>query len=139
MLCFLLNNGQQSPKLSKISKRIIIADDECELVGVISKFLMISGFSILKTFDNGRDLVEYVKENRIDPGALPDLVITDFRMPIMDGIEACKAIRCFDQNIKILLITAEANCPSVPGLFNAKLLKPFSTQQLLHVISDMRV
>ena len=66
----------------------------------------------------------------------PDLILTDLIMPVMDGFDAVKAIRQFDQEVSIIAISAsvfEAERLISP-LCNAFLPKPVEIQKLLALI-----
>ena len=58
-------------------------------------------FSDVKSFYNGRDLLEEYNKRK------PDLIISDINMPIMDGITMGNKIREIDTEIKIIFITAQ--------------------------------
>ena len=66
--------------------RIVVADDESDLRDYFRKMLPHLGHRLVAVAENGRDLVQLCKEQR------PDLVITDIKMPDMDGIEAATEI-----------------------------------------------
>jgi response regulator NasT len=64
------------------SLRIAVADDETEMQEYFRTILRLLGHTIVAVADTGRELVEKCREQK------PDLVITDVKMPDMDGIEA---------------------------------------------------
>ena len=66
--------------------RIVVADDEVEMSAYFRKMLPHLGHCLVAVAENGRDLVQLCKEQR------PDLVITDIKMPDMDGIDAATEI-----------------------------------------------
>ena len=68
------------------SLRIVVADDEADMRDYFRKMLPHLGHRLLAVAENGRELVQLCKEQR------PDLVITDIKMPEMDGIEAAMEI-----------------------------------------------
>jgi response regulator NasT len=68
------------------SLRIVVADDEADMRDYFRKMLPHLGHRLIAVAENGRELVELCKEQR------PDLVITDIKMPEMDGIEAAMEI-----------------------------------------------
>lgn len=67
--------------------RIMIVDDESDILNLLEKALNIEGFyNIIKT-DNGIDAVNICKQNQ------PDIIILDIMLPGIDGYEVCKQIR----------------------------------------------
>jgi two-component system, response regulator YesN len=82
--------------------KVMIVDDENlaveDLAGLLDWNAL--GFSVVATASNGkRALVKYKQY-------LPQLVITDIIMPVMDGIELIKEIQRLDKNVKFLLLSA---------------------------------
>ncbi len=69
------------------SLRIAIAEDEDELLIDLEETLREFGHEVVAKAKNGNDLVARCRETR------PDLVITDIKMPDMDGLEAAEQIR----------------------------------------------
>jgi response regulator NasT len=66
--------------------RIVVADDEADMRDYFRKILPHLGHRIVAVADNGRELVQLCREQN------PDLVITDIKMPDMDGIDAAQEI-----------------------------------------------
>ena len=128
-----------SPRVSRSSEvnkivRIVVAEDEPDVQAVYSLILRSSGFSVTKMFDNGKDLVDFLRRS-FDPETEPDLVITDLRMPRMDGIEAAKNIRTLRPHIKIIMATAyDIPNDSIP-IFDGVLRKPFRKKELIEAIA----
>lgn len=88
---------------------ILVVDDHPVLREGISIMLeAISSFSIrITTACNGIEALQKYKEDN------PDLILTDIRMPRMDGIELTRAIRKKDKNTPILMMTVLSNLESV--------------------------
>ncbi len=83
----------------KTHLRIAVADDEPDMQEYFEKILPRLGHQVVAVAQNGRQLVELCKET------LPDLVITDIKMPDMDGIEA--AIALYQQHpVPVVLVSA---------------------------------
>lgn len=81
------------------SLRIAVADDERDMRDFFQEFLPPLGHTVVAVATTGRELVERCRALR------PDLVITDIKMPDMDGIEAASAL-CKDQPVPIILVSA---------------------------------
>ncbi len=80
--------------------KIIIADDhKLILDGLKALFKDAEQFQIIAEAENGQKLVELTKK------MLPDVIITDIDMPILNGIEAVKILRNFIPGLKILVLT----------------------------------
>ena len=84
---------------------ILVCDDDKEIVEAIEIYLQQEGYHILKAYD-GEEALEILKENEVH------LLIMDVMMPVMDGLEATKAIRELEREdakkIPIIAMTANA-------------------------------
>jgi response regulator NasT len=81
------------------SLRIAVADDEVEMRDFFEKVLPRYGHQVVSVAENGRQLIEHCRELK------PDLVITDIKMPELDGIEASTQI-CRERAIPVILVSA---------------------------------
>jgi DNA-binding NtrC family response regulator len=81
-------------------KKIIVVDDEQEILNILEKFLTKQGFTV-KTFNSPLQAINVLK-NTDDI----DLIITDIMMPQINGLELLKQIREFNKKTPILMITA---------------------------------
>jgi two-component system response regulator NreC len=80
--------------------RLVIAEDHNALIDGVRYFLKEeSDIQLVGYANNGNELIELVKKKR------PDVVITDIRMPIMDGIAATQQILKMDPTIKVIAFT----------------------------------
>lgn len=105
--------------------RLLIADDDEELVKMLKSYLEIKGFEIL-TAGDGLEVLEKLSKN-------PDLILLDINMPRMDGIEVCRKIRN-ETACPILFLTARVEKQDrVNGLLSGGddyITKPFSLKEL---------
>ncbi|MCL6220542.1 response regulator [Zunongwangia pacifica] len=77
--------------------RVIIAEDHLAVAdGILAYFKYHDSISIIGHAKNGDDLVKLVEKN------IPDVVLTDVKMPVMDGIEAAKLIKAKFDRIGII-------------------------------------
>ena len=107
---------------------ILVVDDEPNYPIVLSELLKEDGYEIF-TADSGESGLAIVRNTDLD------LVLTDMKMPAMDGIEFLKKIKEHNQDLPVILITAYAEVEKAVeamhlGAFTF-LAKPFSNQQLL--------
>ena len=109
---------------------ILVADDEPINRSLIQRRLERAGYHVL-TAQNGQEAVEKARER------LPDLVILDIMMPVMDGLEACRLIKvdASTQDIPVIFLSARDETEvKVSGLSlgaNDYISKPFKAEELL--------
>jgi response regulator NasT len=114
------------------SLRIVIADDEADLRDYLQETLSVLGHEVVGIAATGRELVEQARTTQ------PDLVITDIKMPEIDGIDAADEI-CQDGPIPIIIVSAyhDRELVSRAGESHvlAYLVKPIGQQDLETAIS----
>lgn len=111
---------------------ILIVDDEPNYLIVLSELLRDEGYEVF-TADCGATGLQIVRETDLN------LVISDMKMPGMDGIDLLAKIKEFDKHLPVVLITAYAEVEKAVeamhlGAFTY-LAKPFSNEQLLASVS----
>lgn len=114
---------------------VLIADDNEENRKLIVDLLEYSPLTILQT-ENGMEAVEKAKNH------LPDLILMDLRMPVMDGYEATKILRKERHTASILIIAITASIlisnkkenEDIETLFDQYLLKPLNIEQLIEML-----
>ena len=110
--------------------KILIADDEPNIVAAIEYLLLQSGYEV-HIARNGEEALEMVQS------VGPDLVLLDVMMPKKSGYEVCSRIRerAEWQHIKIVMLSAKGREAEVnKGLTlgaNLYITKPFSTRELI--------
>lgn len=119
-----------------MSRRVLIVDDEAHIVQVVSLKLRNAGYEVITAVDGEEGLEVALRER-------PDLVITDFQMPYMTGLELCQAL-ARDQStadIPVLMLTARGYALGEDdlGLGNIKevLTKPFSPRQIVQQVEQL--
>jgi CheY-like chemotaxis protein len=107
---------------------ILVVDDEYLIADILSFALEDEGFMVV-TASNGQKGLEVLDRER------PALIITDFMMPVMDGLEFATAVRALpsaNQLPIILMSGAQAHIGMQrPDLFNAVLAKPFNIDLII--------
>jgi len=81
-----------------MTHRILVVDDEVQIVRVLRGYLEKAGFAVL-TANDGREGLRLARQER------PDLVILDLMLPGMDGLDVCRALRK-DSELPIIMLTA---------------------------------
>jgi two-component system, OmpR family, response regulator MprA len=108
-------------------KRILVVDDDPEIVNFLKKGLVLEGYAV-ETASNGIEALDRFRQ------AEPDLVILDIMMPGPDGLEVGREMRRGSQ-VPILLLTARGTVQDrVAGLDSGAddyLVKPFALDELL--------
>ena len=79
--------------------RVAVADDERDMRDFFREFLPPLGHTVVGTAANGQELLSLCRAER------PDLVITDIKMPDMDGIDAARAV-CGEWPVPVILVSA---------------------------------
>ena len=119
-----------------MSKRILIADDEPNIVISLEFLMKREGFDVQVAADGEAAL------QAID-AQLPDLVLLDIMLPKKDGFEVCQQIRANPQgrSIKVLMLTAKGRDTEVSkGIAlgaDAYMTKPFSTRDLVEKVRQL--
>ena len=107
--------------------KILVIEDEVNIVQVIRLYLEQAGFTVLSASDGIAGLELHAREH-------PDLVILDLMLPALDGMEVCRRIRDW-ANTPILMLTArQGEEDRIAGLeigADDYLVKPFSPRELV--------
>src|SRR3954469_6342720 len=89
---------------------VVIADDQRLFAEALEAILSTDGrIAVVGRADNGRNAVELAREHE------PDIVLMDIAMPVMDGIEATRAIRQEVPGTRVVVLTGSARHPRTPG------------------------
>jgi DNA-binding NtrC family response regulator len=112
---------------------LVVDDEESSRIG-LSKILDKSGYKVL-TAENGKEALEKLKEEDFD------LVITDMKMPQMDGIELLKEIKQSKSRVGVIIVTAYGEVDSYLEAMNLGafeyLNKPIKVDELKKVINKV--
>jgi two-component system KDP operon response regulator KdpE len=108
-------------------RNILVVDDEPQITRVLKTTLSSQGYCI-RTATDGEQALEQMK------GWSPDLVITDLRMPNMDGLQLCRAIRA-ESRIPIIVLSVKGEetikVESLDAGADDYITKPFNVNELL--------
>jgi len=108
--------------------RALIVDDSEAIRNIMWRALSSSqGIEVVGSACNGAEAVERVDET------LPDVVVMDVEMPIMDGLEATRRIKRAHPAIVVVLVSGSANLlnAGVSAGADGYITKPFSTDSLI--------
>lgn len=127
---YLLKNERHAAEKGGI-ERILVVDDEENITEVLSIFLSSRGYFVT-TAKDGEEALKALKEDYYD------LVISDIRMPKMDGIALLKEINKLKGNIITIMLTGFATIDTAvnamkSGAFDY-VVKPFSVNEIMHAV-----
>ena len=111
-----------------MGKKILIVEDEQNIVDILSFNLGRDGYDTMEAYDGPTGLQLALEEN-------PDLILLDLMLPGMDGFDVCKQVRAGGVTTPIIMLTArEEETDKVLGLelgADDYITKPFSMRELL--------
>src|SRR5438105_1945836 len=107
--------------------KILIIEDEANIVQVIRLYLEQAGYTVLSASDGIAGLELHAREQ-------PDLVILDLMLPALDGMEVCRRIRAWASTPILMLTARQREEDRIAGLemgADDYLVKPFSPRELV--------
>ena len=119
--------------------RVLIVEDEKDTRFILDKLLSKNGYEVALC-NNGAEAIDYLKTNT------PEVILADWTMPVMDGIELCNIVKK-DESLRLIyfiILTARASLKDrVTGLdvgADDFLVKPVENQELLaRIRSGIRI
>lgn len=115
--------------------KILVADDSKTMLRIISNTLKRIGEDDIDTALDGQIALQLFNENQYD------LILTDWNMPVMNGLELVQNIRKSNKDIPIIMITTEGGKTEVIKALRAGvnnyIVKPFTPQVLKQKLSDI--
>jgi len=119
-----------------MSAKILVADDEAHILHVLAMKLRNAGYEVITAMD-GEEALDLCSAEK------PDMIITDYQMPFISGLEFCTEIQASNlaPGVPILMLTARGFDISPEqraraGL-KAVLAKPFSPREVLEKVSEL--
>lgn len=119
-----------------MSRRILVVDDESHILNVLLIKLRNAGYEV-DTAADGEEGYELAREHR------PDLVITDYQMPYMTGLELCRALKRHPPtaDVPVVMLTARGHALDDEDLSSVNLRevvsKPFSPRSILRLVESI--
>ena len=117
-------------------RKVLVVDDEIHIVHVVAIKLRNNGFKVISA-ENGAEAFELACREK------PDIVVTDFQMPVMTGLQLVQKLRATEQtkDIPVIMLTARGFAVEDEQKENLQisefLSKPFSPKELLRSIEDI--
>ncbi|HEY7315318.1 MAG TPA: response regulator [Gemmataceae bacterium] len=128
---FMKDNGIPTDALESGKRKVLLVDDDAELVEVMNKFLEEDGRFEVRIASNGFDAGMMVKEYR------PDIIVLDVMLPDINGKEVCHRVRADNtlEDVRILCISGMIEEDKIQELRLAGadkfLHKPFDVEELI--------
>ncbi len=82
-----------------VKRRVLLVDDDARTVRLLARLLTEDGFEVEVSTDGAHALA------RLSAGAAPDVLITDLRMPHVDGLEVARHARSLNPSIPVFIVT----------------------------------
>ncbi|HEX8189642.1 MAG TPA: response regulator transcription factor [Pyrinomonadaceae bacterium] len=119
-----------------MAKRILVVDDEAKLLRAVAVTLREEGYEVSTASGGAEALVSA-------SASVPDLVVSDIRMPRMDGYQLARALRSNPRTelIPVVFLTAKSErrdrLAGIRSGVDAYLVKPFDPEELLAVVANL--
>ncbi|MFP4661994.1 MAG: response regulator [Halanaerobiales bacterium] len=118
-----------------MSGKILVVDDAAFMRMTLKNMLSKNGYEVIGEAVNGEDAVQKYQE------LAPEAVTMDITMPNMDGIEAVKNIRSFDNNANIIMCSAMGQQGMIIEAIEAGakdfIVKPFDEKRVIESLSKI--
>lgn len=115
-------------ELAQARQRILVVDDDVGSGTALAALLRIDGFETSHAADGEAALASATRQ-------LPDLVLTDLQMPLMDGVKLCQRLHEIDRDLPVIIMTAHSDMQSVIDSLRAGaedyLIKPVLAEAVL--------
>lgn len=127
---------QPDPSCLIEPKKVLIVDDDKDIVMLLSLHMEMAGFEPLSALD-GRKALSAAANNRIS------LVVLDLMLPEFDGWEVCRCLKHNDstKNIPVIILSAltdeSSKARAVQAGADEYMTKPFSPKELVSRVNDL--
>lgn len=120
--------------------RVLVADDSSTMLRIITNTLRRIGIEDFETAEDGHVAFRLYSMG-LDNDSPFDMILTDWNMPVMNGLELVKKIRSVDKDIPIVMITTEGGKAEVITALRAGvnnyIVKPFTPQILRDKLEEI--
>jgi excisionase family DNA binding protein len=137
LFAFMRDNGIPTDALESGKRKVLVVDDDIELVELICAVLENDGRFETRSVNNGFDAGMMVREYR------PDLIVLDVMLPDINGKEVCIRVRNDNslEDVKIICISGMVESDKIAELRAAGaddfLQKPFETEKLIERLCNL--
>jgi excisionase family DNA binding protein len=137
LFSFMRDNGIPTDALESGKRKVLVVDDDIELVELICSVLESDGRFETRSVNNGFDAGMMVREYR------PDLIVLDVMLPDINGKEVCIRVRNDNslEDVKIICISGMVESDKIAELIAAGaddfLQKPFETEKLIERLCNL--
>ena len=120
-----------------LKMKVLIVDDFATMRRIVRNVLKQIGFTTMVEADNGKAALKVLKKEKID------LILCDWNMPEMPGIDLLKAIKSDDElkNIPFVMVTAEAQkeniIEAVKAGVSSYIVKPFTAETVTEKLNTI--
>ena len=118
-----------------IMAKVLVVDDAIFVRAAIKKYVEKAGHEVVGEGGDGQEAVEVFEEVK------PDAVIMDITMPRMSGLEALKAIKEKDKDVKVIMCSAMGQQDSIATAIQYGatdfVIKPFTEEQIVAKIKQV--
>lgn len=131
----------------KYLKNLMIVDDDEVFVFLTKKAIEQANIvGQILVFENGLDSINYIIENSDNPDVLPEIILLDLSMPIMDGWQFLEEYtiheRKIEKKITIYIVTSSISPEDLKRAKNIELVsdfivKPITKEKLVNVIEQL--
>jgi len=118
-------------------KRVLIVDDEPDILKAVTFRVQRAGYGVISAAD-GKDGLEKARAEK------PDLIILDWQLPVMNGVEVYRELQADPElkDIPVILLTASRERDELEYMrddvgFKHIVIKPYEPEELLAKISDL--
>lgn len=118
------------------SRKVLVCDDEPHILRVVGTKLTNAGFEVFTAADGEEAFSKAMQHH-------PDLVITDYQMPLLSGLELCAKLRAdpSTSGTPVIMLTARGFAMERNDLANTNirkvLPKPFSPREILRTAQEL--
>ena len=114
---------------------VLVVDDSKTSRTMLRNILVANGYEVIGEAENGQE--GYDKYCKLEP----DFVTLDITMPVMDGIETLVKIKEYDENAKVIMVTAAGQKGKMLDAIKLGaaefVTKPFETDQIVSIIESI--